>query len=158
VGNVLVDPRIAGERAAAAQGVADANAAMAQLKADYAASPEMRAARDREQLSRLQSDPYFLDKQIAGNTAALNEQAVLEARIRQAEAAAEAEAFSEMSRIDHAMVGLVDANDAATSFGSQMPAADFTSAVTGVCARARRAGRAARAFPQDRRWRRLRAA
>jgi hypothetical protein len=129
MGNVLVDARIAGERAAAAQSVREANEAMAQLKADYAASPEQRAVRDREQLSRLQSDPYFLDKQIGGNTAALNEQAVLEARIRQAEAAALAEVENKAARVDLAIQDIVDQSAIETTFGDEIPVSDFVDAV-----------------------------
>jgi hypothetical protein len=127
--NVLVDPRIAGERAAAAQTVTNANAAFDQLVKDYAASPDQRASRDREQLSRLQNDPFHLGRKLDGHHSAVNEQMVLEARIRQAEAAALAEAASETSRIDHALAGVLDQSGIETTVGQQIPARDLTDAV-----------------------------
>jgi hypothetical protein len=138
MGNVLVSQPVQAERAAAAQSVADANAAFEQLKADYHGSADQRAARDREQLSRLQGDPYFLNKQVGGNRVALNEQQVLESRIRQAELQAEALAASETSRIDRAMEGLIDQNESGATFGSQIPIADFADGVAGVLERGAR--------------------
>src|SRR6516164_2081751 len=99
--NVLVPAQVQAERAAAAQQVSNANVAFDQLVKDYAASPDQRAARDQHRLNQLRSDPYFVDKQIGGNTAALNEEAVIAARLRkfEADAQAAAEAFSEERRL-----------------------------------------------------------
>jgi hypothetical protein len=140
MGNVLVDARIAGERAAAAQSVADANAAMARLQADYAASPDQRGARAREHLSRLQSDPYHLNKQIGGSAGAANEEAVIAAQVRQfeAEAQAAAEAFSEQHRLANAFAGVVDQNGVETTVGQQIPARDLTNGVQDILSRGAR--------------------
>jgi len=78
------------DRDAAAARVEQANAAFAKMVADFQASPEQKLARDREQLAKLQSDPFHLNKKIGGSNAAANEEATILARIAVAEREAEA--------------------------------------------------------------------
>jgi hypothetical protein len=140
MGNQLVSPQVAAQRTTSEQSVANANAAMAQLVKDYAASPEQRAARDQHRLNQLRNDPYFVDKQIGGNTAALNEEVVIAARLRQfeADAQAAAEAFSEQHRLANAFAGIVDQSGVETTVNQQIPARDFTGAVTDILSRGSR--------------------
>jgi hypothetical protein len=139
--NVLVPAQVQAERAAAAQQVSNANVAFDQLVKDYAASPDQRAARDQHRLNQLRSDPYFVDKQIGGNTAALNEEAVIAARLRkfEADAQAAAEAFSEERRLANAFAGIVDQSGVETTVNQQIPARDFVGAVGDILARGSRA-------------------
>jgi hypothetical protein len=140
MGNVLPDARVVAERDARAQSVREANEAMAQLQADYHASPDVRAARGREHLSRLQSDPYHLNKKIGGSTGAANEEAVIAAQVRQfeAEAQAAAEAASEEHRLANAFAGIVDQSGIETTVNQQIPARDFTAAVGDILERGSR--------------------
>jgi hypothetical protein len=73
-----------------AKQVSDANARLAELKQAYETSPEMRLQGDREQLQKLQSDPFHLNKKIGGSTAAQAEEQALVSRIAVAESRAEA--------------------------------------------------------------------
>jgi hypothetical protein len=65
---------------------AAATAQLAQMKTDYEASPERQLERDRAELSRLESDPDHLNRQLTSE-AARRDVAAVRARIAVAEAA-----------------------------------------------------------------------
>jgi len=79
------------ERERAAKQVDAANAKFEELKRIYANSADQKIARDRAALERLRSDPHHLDRKLAGNAMARDDEQSLIARIAIAESKAEAE-------------------------------------------------------------------
>src|SRR5262245_32417137 len=77
------------DRAALAKQSADAVAKLAQMTADYKASPGVRVEQLRAELKALDSNPYHLNREVAGNEAAASHRAALESRLRVAEAEVE---------------------------------------------------------------------
>lgn len=105
--------------------VDQANIRLEQLKKAYCESPEMKIQADRDALERMRNDPYHLNKTIGGNLAAQNEEAMLVARIRDAESAQEAE------RLDVAMGKKQPEQGPVveTTFGDQIPRRDHADAI-----------------------------
>jgi hypothetical protein len=103
----------------------DANIKLAELQKAYNESPEMRIERDRAHLADLRNDPYHLDRVLGGSTKAANEEAMLAARIYDAEARAERERLAMPP-------AAATANPAAgeVTYGSQIPARDQADAVS----------------------------
>ncbi len=60
---------------------ADATIKLAELQKAYASSPEHKLARDRDRLAELQSDPYHLNRLVAGSAAARAEEQALRSNI-----------------------------------------------------------------------------
>jgi hypothetical protein len=72
------------DRDAIEQGAIAATKQLADLKAAYDASPEVKLERDRERLSELQNNPFHLNAKLAGNSAAHSEESALRSRIETA--------------------------------------------------------------------------
>jgi hypothetical protein len=74
---------------------------MAELIEQFHSSPEQRLARDRAEIERLQNDPYFMNKRVAGDAGAEAQETALQARIAIAEA--EVAKLHGPNRIEHAL-------------------------------------------------------
>jgi hypothetical protein len=101
----------------------DATIKLAELQRAYNESPEHKLERDREYLQKLQADPFHLNRVLGGNTAAANEEAMLAARIRDAEVRAERERLALPATAPTA-----DPAAGEVTYGSQIPARDLADA------------------------------
>src|SRR5262249_40530125 len=122
---IEVSTPVALDRERRAREVDQANIKLAELQRLYRESPEMKIQRDRGELERMQNDPYHVNKVVGGSFAAQNEEAMLAAKIRDAESRQEAE------RLDVQM-GKKPAPEGTTaevSFGDQIPRKDHAAAV-----------------------------
>jgi hypothetical protein len=129
--NMIVETPVRIAREQATKTVADANAKFAELKQAYETSPEMRLQRDREQLERLRSDPYHLNKKLGGSAAARDEEQSLISRIAVAESKAESQRLNAAiagEKID--LPGMIE-----TTVNGQLPMRELISAVEPVLER-----------------------
>jgi hypothetical protein len=104
---------------------ADATIKLAELQKAYNEDPKLKLERDRAHLADLRNDPYHLNKVLGGSTKAANEEAMLAARIYDAEARAERERLAVPATT-------TAANPAAgeVTYGSQIPQRDLADAVS----------------------------
>jgi len=102
-----------------------ANIRLEQLKQAYRESPELQIQADRDALQKMQNDLYHVDKIIAGNADAHNREAMLIAKIRDAESRQEA------ARLDVQMgkKPAPEGTTAETTFGDQIPRRDHADAI-----------------------------
>jgi hypothetical protein len=108
-----------------AREVEAANIKLEALKAAYRDSPEMRIARDKAELQRLQSDPYTLDR-------SKRDIEVLEGRIAAAQVAV---AQTEAERVDAIIRGDAPIAGAEITMGDQIPRRDLATAVGDIIER-----------------------
>jgi hypothetical protein len=102
---------------------ADATAKLAELTKTYHDAPENKLARDKEALERLRNDPHHLNRRLTSQMAQ-NEEAMLVARI------ADAEAKLESSRLDAALAGdKVHPAAGDNTYGQMVPRAALDTAV-----------------------------
>ncbi len=120
---------MAGEIEAAA---AAATAQLAQMKTDYEASPQRQLERDREQLARLESDPFHQNKQLSSE-AARQDVAAIKSRIAVAEAGAEAavaaQVLTDAQRTALVIEGKIDPHGPSSTISGQIPLGDLGAAV-----------------------------
>jgi hypothetical protein len=109
-----------------AKAAAAADAQMAELIAAHQNSPEMKLQRDRDELARLQSDPYTLDR-------SQREIEVLQGRIAAAEAGADAavaaQVLSDEQRVNLALEGKVSPWASSSTINGQIPLGDLGVAI-----------------------------
>jgi hypothetical protein len=114
---------------------AEATIKLAEMTKAYRDSPEMKLELDRLALQKMRNDPHHLDRALVSE-AARNEQALLEARIKDAEAGADAavasRVLSDTQRVDLAMLAINgDVNFAGprSTVEPQIPIKDFSDAI-----------------------------
>jgi hypothetical protein len=103
----------------------EADLKLAEMIRQYRDDPAQKLERDRAHLADLRNDPYHLNKVLGGSIKAANEEAMLAARIYDAEARAERERLAMPATA-------ATANPAAgeVTYGSQIPARDLADAVS----------------------------
>jgi hypothetical protein len=99
---IELEPKVAGERAAAQAKVDAANQKFEELKASFRASPDVRASRARQQLAALESDPSHVGRALTDRAA---QQHVAALRAEIANADADAAKLSAFDKLDHAFRG-----------------------------------------------------
>jgi hypothetical protein len=99
---IELESKVQGERNAAQARVDAANQKFEQLKANFHAAPEQRAARARAELSRLESDPDHAGRALTSSAA---QQHLAALRMEIAHAEADAAKLGAFDKLDHAFRG-----------------------------------------------------